>query len=308
MSVRVSGLAGIRDTRTPAHPLTFLKLKSYAKVNLFLNVLKKRKDGYHEIETLFERISLSDEITLSSAASGIRLTCDSKRLPLGPKNIAYRAAKLLKDTLGIEKGVVIAIKKNIPISAGLGGGSSNAATVLLGLNRLWKLRLSKAQLLRLGASLGSDVPFFILDTPFAIGRGRGELLRRVKAPRLKIWHCLVKPAFPLSTKKAYQSLPSSCLTPQKADVKMLLHSIQRGQGTTLAKLLTNSLEATLNKRVMTILEIKKKLLEQGALGSLMSGSGSCVFGIYASRDQAFKAARVLRSQTKNCQVFCASTE
>ena len=288
--------------------MKYLKLKSPAKVNLFLKVIRKRKDGYHEIETLFERISLSDEITLSRAASGIRLKCDSKGLPLGPKNIAYRAAKLLKDALGIEEGVVIEIKKNIPVSAGLGGGSSNAATVLLGLNRLWRLRLSKARLLRLGASLGSDVPFFILDTPFALGRGRGEILKRVKAPRLRIWHCLVKPAFSISTQNAYQALPSTYLTPKKADVKMLLHSIQKGKATTLAKLLTNSLEATLNKRVMTILEIKKKLLEQGALGSLMSGSGSCVFGIYASKDQAFKAARVLKRQTKNCQVFCASTE
>ncbi len=282
-------------------------LKSYAKINLFLTVSRKRPDGYHDIETLFERISLADEITLRRASSGIKIKTNSKKLPRGRANIAYRAAELLKKKFGVREGVIIGIKKNIPIAAGLGGGSSNAATVLVGLNRLWRLDLSKKELMKLALQLGSDVPFFILDTPLALGSGRGEVLREIKAPGLKIWHCLVKPGFSISTKTAYQSLKSSCLTPQKANVKMLLHSIQKGKASTLARLLVNSLEVTLNKRVVTIFELKKKLLEQGALGCLMSGSGSAVFGIYPSEKCAQKAARFLRRKNKNWQVFCAST-
>ena len=194
----------------------------------------------------------------------------------------------------------------LPIS-GLGGGSSNAAAALLGLNRLWKLRLSRKKLLELAARLGSDVPFFILETPFAVGTGRGEKLKKITAPRLKFWHCIVKPPFSISTKEAYSGLRASRLTPQKTDVKMLLRSFQKGPTPRFSQLLQNSLEAALNKRVTTILGIKEKLLSHGALGSLMSGSGSAVFGIFRSGGQARRAARFLRRANKRWQVFVAST-
>lgn len=290
-----------------------MKILSPAKLNLFLHVRSKRRDGYHAIETLFERISLADRLTLEPARSGVRVVSSLKNLPRGPKNIAYRAAKLLKDEFRLPQGVTIRIQKNIPVSAGLGGGSSNAATVLLGLNRLWKLGLSRKTLMCLGARLGSDVPFFLLETPFALGTGRGEKIQKILAPRVKIWHCVVKPSFGISTKKAYQQwaraprpykLPS--LTPKKTDVRMLLHSIRKGRRETLTKLLTNSLEVALNKRVGTILKIKEALSRQGALGCLMSGSGSAVFGIYPSKNSALKAARVLR-QNKRWRVFVVST-
>lgn len=283
-----------------------LRLNSPAKINLFLNVLFKRKDGFHEIHTLFERIRLFDELTLIPSRSGIKIITRSKNLPRGSGNICYRAAKLLKDRFKIKRGVLIKIEKRIPIAAGLGGGSSNGASVLLGLNRLWKLGLSKKELLRAGAELGSDVPFFILETPFALGRGRGEILRKIRQPGKKIWHCLVKPPFSISTKAAYQRLKTSSLTPKKADVRMLLHSIHKGDSESLSKLLTNSLEDTLNKRVMAILKIKKELMRHGALGSLVSGSGPTVFGIFSSQDSARKAARGLR-KNRRWQVFVAST-
>ena len=292
-------------TKTPPLPPS-LRLSSPAKINLFLNVLFKRKDGYHEIETLFERISLSDELVLVPSRSGIKITSDSKKLPKGPGNIAYRAAKLLKDRFGIRKGIVIKIKKRIPIAAGLGGGSSNAASVLLGLNRVWRLGLSKKELLSMGAKLGSDVPFFILETPFALGRGRGEILRKIKPPRKKIWHCLVKPSFSISTQAAYRGLKTSSLTPKKADVRMLFHSIHKGDLKSLSELLINSLERTLNKRVMAILKIKKELMRRGALGCLLSGSGPTVFGVFPSQKTASSAARSLR-KNKRWQVFVAST-
>ncbi len=263
-------------------------------------------DGYHGIRTLFERISLGDEIEISRARQGIRVECDSKEVPTGPQNTAYRAARLLKERYGITDGVRIRIQKRIPVAAGLGGGSSNAASVLLGLNRFWKLHLSRKTLLKLASRIGSDVPFFVLETPFALGVGRGDRLRPVVGPSKKIWHCLVKPSFGISTKAAYQALPAAALTAQKADVRMTLHSIQKGRLKSLAKLLTNSLEATRNKRLTAILKLKNELMESGALDSIMSGSGSCVFGIFASRDQALKAAQKLR-RVAGRQVFVAST-
>ncbi len=283
-----------------------MKLLSYAKVNLYLNVLFKRQDGYHEIDTLFERIGLADEITLTAAKKGIKITTNSKIIPKGPKNLAYRAAKLLKDKYKIEKGLVIHIQKDIPVAAGLGGGSSNAAAVLMGLNKHWNLRLSRKKLIELGSVLGSDVPFFLLEEPLARGTGRGEILKKIHAPRIKIWHCLIKPSFGISTKKAYQSLDQSSLTPKKANVKMLLHSIQKGQSSVLEKLLTNSLEGALNKRVTEILEIKKLLLRHGACASLLSGSGPTVFGIFSSQKKALAAASFFRKH-KGWQVFVAST-
>ena len=288
-----------------------LRLRSPAKINLFLNVLGKRPDGFHELETLFERISLCDTITLTAIPSGVQVTSNNRQIPRGPKNLAYRAAKLLQEQLPFKKGVRICIEKKIPVSAGLGGGSSNAATVLLGLNRLWKLGLSRQKLIALGAKLGSDVPFFILEKPFALGTGRGEILKAALAPeKLKIWHCLVKPRFGISTQEAYQSLnapPLSRLTHPKADVKMTLHSIRKKDKGALSRLLTNSLELVLNKRVRGIFRIKNELLRHGALAALMSGSGSCVFGIFASKKEAGSAARYLKKKNKSWQVFVTST-
>ena len=298
-----------------------VKLFSPAKVNLFLNVLRKRKDGYHELETLFERIDLKDTITIRRTPRRIRIQNRGEKVPSDTKHLAYRAAKLLKDTYHVRQGVRITVQKRIPVSAGLGGGSSNAATVLLGLNRLWKLGLSRQVLLKLGAKLGSDVPFFILETPFALAKGRGELLKKFPAPGIKLWHVLVKPPFSISTKTAYRVFDAltpplrpakrlfggAGLTLPKAGVRMLLHSIQKGDSGALAKLLTNSLELTLNKRLTEILKIKKRLLKEGAAGALLSGSGSCVFGLFSSKAKAVKAARRLRQAHRAWKVFVAST-
>ncbi len=283
-----------------------MKLLSPAKVNLCLRVSGKRKDGYHEIQTIFERISLCDRIQLRAAPSGIQLESDSKEIPLGPENLAYKAARLLKERFKVSRGVVIRLQKNIPVSAGLGGGSSNAAAVLWGLNRLWRLGLSQKKLLKLGAELGSDVPFFVLDTSFALGLGRGEILRKIPAPGVRLWHCVVKPPFGISTKEAYNDLRPLGLTPKKTDVKILLQSIQKGSSRGIGKLLINSLEVSVNKRVKVIHRIKKSLLGHGALGALMSGSGSAVFGLFDSKKAAGHAARALK-KNKRWRVFVVST-
>lgn len=283
-----------------------MKLRSPAKVNLYLRVVRRRPDGFHELDTVFERISLSDEITLTAAPSGISLSTDRKKVPSGPDNLVWRAAALLQETCGVRKGVRIRLKKRIPVAAGLGGGSSNAATVLLGLNRLWKLKLSRQKLVELGACLGSDVPFFVLETPFAHGTGRGEILKPVSGGR-KLWHCLVKPPFGISTQEAYGGLDLASLTPPKADAKMTLHSIRKGDLEGLSRQLTNSLEVSLKHRFTTILEIKNELVREGALSALLSGSGSTVFGLFNSQREATRAARILKKKNKSWQVFVAST-
>ena len=270
-------------------------------------MLSKRPDGYHDLETLFERIGLCDEITLKKRPSGIVLKVSSREVPGGPQNLVFKAAKLLQEEYKTGKGVEITLKKRIPVSAGLGGGSSNAATVLLGLNRLWDLRLSKAKLLKIAAKLGSDVPFFILETPYAHGQGRGELLRPISRFRKKLWHCLVKPPFGISTQEAYRGLSKAGLTPQKADVRMLLRALKTGDSERLSNLLTNSLELSLNKQLRTIQSIKKKLVFEGALAALMSGSGSTVFGLFSSEPKARNAARNLKKQHKSWKVFVAET-
>ena len=269
--------------------------------------MSKRPDGYHTIETLFERIRFGDEIILKKRSSGIFLRVSSLDVPKGETNLAFKAAELLRLECGIKEGVEIILKKNIPVSAGLGGGSSNAATVLLGLNRLWRLHLSKDKLLHFASKLGSDVPFFILETSFAMGRGRGEILRPVLGIQKRLWHCLVKPSFGIATKEAYEGLPKARLTPLNTDVRMLIRALRTGDSERLSNLLTNSLELSLNKRVRGISGIKKKLVFEGALAALMSGSGSTVFGIFSSEKAARTAARNLKRKNKSWKVFVAAT-
>jgi len=284
-----------------------LRVLSPAKVNLYLRVLGKRSDGFHELETLFERVSLCDEVILEKAPSGVSLVGNAYGLPRDEKNLACRAALLFRERLGVTKGVRIRLKKRIPTEAGLGGGSSNAASVLIGLNRLWRLGLSRPALVRLGAEIGSDVAFFCLDRPYAIGRGRGEKLRALPGKKPEIWHVLVKPPFGISTREAYGSLGASSLTPPKADAILLLHSVRKSDSERVSQLLFNSLEVTLTHRVGTIRKIKEELVRSGALGALLSGSGSTVFGIFSSKRQAVRAARGIRQVHRDWKTFVVST-
>ena len=290
-------------------------IKSPAKINLFLRILSRRRDGFHNLASLFARISLADSVTLKLLPRGIFCASSDPALPVDDKNLAVRAALLLQSKCKVSKGVDIYIDKNIPVGAGLGGGSSNAAAVLLGLNKLWKLKLSRRKLMKYGAMLGSDVPFFLMESPAAIATGRGEILTKLpyKAPRL--WLVLVKPPFSISTKEAYARLKprfyckkgkEASLTPLMADARMLLQSVKQFDAKTLKYLLENTLELALNKEVIEINRIKKLLIDNGAFGSLMSGSGSAVFGIFQSKAKAAQAARSL-GKNKGLRVFVVST-
>ncbi|MEW6556336.1 MAG: 4-(cytidine 5'-diphospho)-2-C-methyl-D-erythritol kinase [Elusimicrobiota bacterium] len=255
-----------------------MKLKANAKINLFLEVLNKRKDGYHNIRTVFQEISLADDIFITEKRETdakqhakqtrnnnmIKICCDNPEIPTDKKNLVYKAAMLLKKQFNIKKGVEIKIKKRIPVGAGLGGGSSDAAAVLKGLNRLWELNLTKTQFIKIAKQIGADVPFFVLGGR-CFGEGIGDKLTPLKIKK-KEWYVMVKPQFDISTKSAYSLLTKS----QK------ISKINK---------LGNRLEDVIIRHYPEIKKIKEKLIKYGAEFSLMSGSGSGVFGIVRNKKE-----------------------
>lgn len=284
-----------------------LILKSPAKLNLYLDVLKKRPDGYHDIRTIFEKIALFDRITLRKEKKGIRITTNDPRLPLGSGNIAYKAAKAVFGKAGFTGGVSIDIKKAIPVAAGLGGGSSNAACVLAGLNRLYDLGISPAGLVNIGKTLGADVPFFLYGHNFALGTGRGDEIAPIKS-NIIIWHIIVSFNFGVATKSVYND-PNLRLTPRAVDVKMSVRSIKKNDIENLATSLYNRLEQVVLQRIKVVGLVKALLLEEGAYSAILSGSGPTLFGITRTRKEAMGVKnRIEKSVHKRIgKVFVVST-
>ena len=274
-----------------------LKIKAYAKLNLTLKILGQRPDGYHDIDSVFHCISLHDELTLSPRRDGlIVLKCNDPKLPTDDSNLAYKAALIIKD-LAQRKcpgqknyGADILLKKNIPIGAGLGGGSSDAAAVLLGLKKLWHLEeMSPADLKKAAASLGSDVPFFLKGGTAHV-TGRGEKVRARRCPR-EYHFVLVYPGFPVSTAWAYKNhkKTKNRLTKGHKFSKMFLKSCGLGKpAVDISRHLNNDLEPAVIPRHPRISRVKADLLKSGALGSMMSGSGSSVFGLFPNAASAEK--------------------
>lgn len=263
--------------------------RAYAKINLGLRILDKRPDGYHNIETVFHRIDLSDEITLSSSPS-IIVESDSSEAPGGEKNICYKAAVLLQEFLGMIEGVRISITKNIPVGAGLGGGSSDAATVLRELPRFWKKTLRDESLQKIALQLGSDVPF-LLGRLSALGRGRGEVLEYFELD-LPYFLLLCYPNIHVSTAWAYGRVRSGQSSRQKTLRQILEGSLN--QPHVLQKELKNDFEETVFAEYPEVAGVKTIMLEAGAGFASMSGSGSSVFGFFREEKPATDAAQLLR--------------
>ena len=266
-----------------------VKLKAPAKVNYRLDVLRRRPDGYHDLRMIMQRIDLCDdvEITLSDNP-GVRVTCGRDGVPDGPANIAWRAADALLAISGRGEGLDIAITKNIPVAAGLGGGSSDGATVLMGVNELLGLGLSDERLMEIGVKLGADVPFFIFKRT-ALAEGIGEKLTAVESMP-PAWLVLVNPNLHVSTAWVYQNLQ---LTARNDD-----DIIPRfyGKVEDICAILANDLESVTIGKFPVIREIKERLLRAGACGSLMSGSGSTVFGLFVDGAGAKRAAERLAAE------------
>jgi 4-diphosphocytidyl-2-C-methyl-D-erythritol kinase len=249
-----------------------LSLESPAKVNLRLEILKKRDDGYHELRTIFQKISLHDTLRFSlRKEGGVSVTADHPNLPVGKNNLVYKAAQSILKGASYRGGVDIEIEKRIPLGAGLGGGSSNAATTLMALNRLLKIDLPKKELMEMGLQIGADVPFFFFKGG-AIGSGIGERLKRVELPDL--WYILIYPNFEVSTRWAYQNF---VLTNRQFHLN-LRGLLKTPEG--VSRILLNHLEAVVSKKYPEISLMKKTLLSAGALGALMTGSGPTVFGLF----------------------------
>ena len=276
-----------------------MKIRAPAKINLRLKVVGKRADGYHLLDTIMVPVSLYDEIEIhklriaptqeKTADELIKITCDDPAVPAGEENLAYRAAQLiLKNRRGMP-AVHIHICKSIPLGAGLGGASTDAAATLVGLNRLFKLRLSFPKLEKIALSLGADVPFFIRARP-ARARGIGERLSPLgELPR--IWSVIIYPGFPVSTAWVYGNLAKLTKPIANTSIATSLKSFDQ-----LSSLLENDLESVTLDRYPEIGLLKQKLLREGAPRVLMSGSGSSVFGVFASKQAALTAFERLRKE------------
>ena len=275
-----------------------LTLKAPAKINWFLNVLGTRNDGFHEIQSLIQKVTLYDTLSFSPSAD-IELRTEAP-VPV-EENLVFRAAMLLKKMYGINSGAMMTLRKEIPMGAGLGGGSSDAAAALIGLSRLWSLDISIEELGAAAAQLGSDVPFFLYG-PMGLALGRGEKIIARKAVR-PLDMLLVKPDFSISTAWAYKKLSEKRsgkneekdpeLTKKTGKVNNIEHfirSIERAELGGLAVNVSNDLESVAIESFPAIAEIKDRLLAHGAEFSLMSGSGSVVFGVFGSREKAVDAS------------------
>ncbi|MBD1383165.1 4-(cytidine 5'-diphospho)-2-C-methyl-D-erythritol kinase [Metabacillus arenae] len=256
--------------------------KAPAKINLSLDVLGKRKDGFHEVRMIMTTIDLADRIELSELSSGqIKVVSHNRFVPDDQRNLAYQAAKLLKERYHIHKGVSIAITKTIPVAAGLAGGSSDAAATLRGLNRLWSLGLSLDELAVLGAEIGSDVSFCVYGGT-ALATGRGEKIQHIQAPP-HCWVVLAKPTIGVSTADVYRNLNLSNI--QHPNVEGMIEAINEKNYEQMCGLLGNVLENVTLKMYPEVAQIKDQMKRFGADAVLMSGSGPTVFGLiqYESR-------------------------
>ncbi|MFA5145555.1 MAG: 4-(cytidine 5'-diphospho)-2-C-methyl-D-erythritol kinase [Candidatus Omnitrophota bacterium] len=289
-------------------------LFSRAKLNLYLEVLNKRKDNYHNIKTVFERIDLSDKIILKPRPDKIiNIICADPDVPKDKTNLCCRAAESLRERFNIKTGLDIKIIKRIPVGSGLGGGSSNAAAVLLGLNKLWKLRLCQKKLAGLAGMIGSDVPFFVYNASFGQGNGRGEKIRLLKGiRRAPLWHILVVPKIKVSTPLIYkewdkQYRKGAGLTKPQYDVNILILALEAKGPSLSSGLLFNSLESLTIRLHPEVRRVKEKLADLGLRKTLMSGSGPAVFGIVPSKKEAVSLSRKLKKEDRSWRIFATRT-
>ena len=252
-----------------------MKVKAYAKINLALDVVRKREDGYHELEMVMSPITLHDLIYINTIESGIIIETNSKVMPTDKRNIMYKVVALMKERYGIKKGVKIYVYKHIPTQAGLAGGSADGAAVIKAMNKLFYLNLTEEQMATLGKEVGADIPFCVYQKMALVSR-IGEKLEFIDHP----FECkvlLVKPKKGVSTKKSFNSLDLNKAIHQ--DCKLMVKGIYEDDYQTVIDNLQNTLEEPSIKMVPEINDIKQAMLEIGFDGALMSGSGSCVFGL-----------------------------
>ena len=278
-----------------------MELKALGKINLGLDVLGKRPDGYHDVRMVMQTIYLYDQITITKRKEpGIGLSTNLFYLPVNENNLAYRAAKLLMDEFEIRSGVDIFLEKHIPVAAGMAGGSSNAAAVLYGINRMFDLGLSMEELMKRGVSLGADVPYCIMRGT-VLAEGIGEILTPL-APMPRCQIVVAKPPVSVSTKMVYEKIDSRRII-EHPDIDGIIEGLKEGDVTKIASRMGNVLEQVTVEEYPVIDKIKKLMNEGGAKGAMMSGSGPTVFGIFTEKSLAKKAALKIREAGLAKQVY-----
>ena len=279
-------------------------LKALAKINLGLDVLGRRDNGYHDVRMVMQTIYLYDNVTIEKTEeAGIQLECNLFYLPVDETNIAYKAAKLLMDEFDIKEGVRIVLDKHIPVAAGLAGGSANAAAVLVGMNRLFSLGLSGQELMERGVSLGADVPYCVMRGT-VLAEGIGEILTPLP-PLPKCYVLIAKPGISVSTKTVYEKLDSQEIT-EHPDIDGILEGLDKQDIHKVAASMGNVLETVTIGDYPIIEEIKHVMKEEGALNAMMSGSGPTVFGIFDDKSKARQAQERIRKLQIAKQVYVAN--
>lgn len=278
-----------------------LELKALAKINLGLDVLGRRENGYHDVRMVMQTIYLYDNVTLNKTEeSGISLKTNLSYLPVDDKNIAYKAAKMLMEEFNIEDGIEIILDKHIPVAAGMAGGSSNAAAVLVGMNRLFELGLSRQELMDRGVKLGADVPYCIMRGT-VLAEGIGEILTPL-APMPKCFVLVAKPGISVSTKTVYEKLDAHEIE-DHPDIDGVIAGLNAGDLKMVAASMGNVLERVTIEAHPIIEEIKKVMKEEGAWGAMMSGSGPTVFGIFDDKTVAKRAGQKIKELELTKQVY-----
>lgn len=278
-----------------------LQLKAYAKINLGLDVVRRREDGYHEVRMIMQTVKLFDKLTFYlSEEPGIRIKTNLGFLPVDKNNLVYKAVKLLQDTYHVEKGMEIDLFKCIPVAAGMAGGSSDCAAALVGASRLFGLGLSRKELMELGVKLGADVPYCVLRGT-ALSEGIGEVLTPL--PPIPDCHILIaKPAVSVSTKYVYEHLDAEGVKTHP-DIDGMIAAIREGSLKGITDRMENVLETVTILKYPVIEEIKNCMNEQGAMNALMSGSGPTVFGIFEREEDAYVAKRLIQERKLANQVY-----
>lgn len=274
-----------------------ISLEAHAKINLSLDVLGKRDDGYHTLQMIMQAIQLHDTISVYEIPAGVEIICEAPFVPNNSSNIAYKAAELLLQQYGIKSGVKIEIVKKIPVAAGLAGGSTDAAAVLKGINSMFSLGIEKADLKQLGKTIGADVPYCIMGGT-ALAEGIGEKLTALASPG-NIPLLLVKPRIGVSTAWVYKNFDLERVK-ERPDTRLLITAVEAGDLRTLAGNMKNVLESVTRQKYPVIEKIKNELIKLGALGSMMSGSGPTVFGIFEDVEKAQYAFNKLKNSKYEC--------
>ncbi|MCR4438607.1 MAG: 4-(cytidine 5'-diphospho)-2-C-methyl-D-erythritol kinase [bacterium] len=265
-------------------------LRSFAKINLGLRVLGRRSDGYHDICTIFQQVSLGDDIIVAPDGEEVTVVCRQPGVAPGRDNLCWRAAAALQMATGCRRGARITLRKRIPVGAGLGGGSSNAAVVLAALNEIWGTRLPEEELLSLAAQIGSDVPFFLLGGS-AVGEGRGEVLRPIELPT-DYWCVLAIPNVEISTRWAYSAAKFD-LTKRRKSITFPCRVAELRDRQQWEQFLNNDFEEVVFAAYPVIAQLKAELRREGGFYCSLSGSGGAVFGLFTRREQARRARAAL---------------